>query len=154
MSITKLVIVLVIIGIASMGAYKLIQDDQISSSSTKTAVLYKSPTCGCCTKYTGYLKSQGYDVEVVKTNDMQSIKDQYGIPHNMESCHTTIIEGYAIEGHIPIEGINYLLTQRPDLDGIALPGMPSGSPGMPGSKFEPFQIFALQDGQASNLINL
>ena len=82
-------------------------------------------------------------MEVKSTKDMNSVKEKYGVPVNMESCHTTIVDDYVVEGHIPIEVVDQLLKDRPDISGIALPDMPAGSPGMPGKKIEPFKIYSL-----------
>jgi len=106
-------------------------------------VVYKSPLCGCCVKYISYLKKSGYDVEVVSTDDMDSIKKKYNIPANMESCHTSIFGDYFVEGHIPLSVVDELLRDKPHVSGIALPDMPAGSPGMPGTKIEPFKIYSL-----------
>ncbi len=83
---------------------------------------------------------------------MSSIKKKYQIPQNMESCHTGVIEGYFVEGHVPVEAIEELLAEKPDISGIALPGMPPGSPGMPDQKTEAFKIYALSDGTASEFM--
>ena len=77
------------------------------------------------------------------------IKKKHNIPLEMQSCHTTILGKYFIEGHVPIEAINKLLKEKPDIDGIALPGMPIGTPGMPGEKEEPYIIYQLVDGKSS-----
>ena len=102
--------------------------------------VYKSPSCGCCGEWVGYMKRRGYQVEVKDTTDMDSIKTKYSVPSALASCHTTIVNGYVIEGHIPVEAIERLLLEQPKIIGIALPGMPTGSPGMPGSKSSPFDI--------------
>ncbi len=107
--------------------------------------VYKSPTCGCCGNYATYLKRQGFDVAVVDTRNMGEIKQKYGIPSALESCHTSVIGDYVVEGHIPVEAINKLLGEKPAIAGIALAGMPSGSPGMPGPKSGPFQIHSLSE---------
>ncbi|PLX24511.1 hypothetical protein C0580_05025 [Candidatus Parcubacteria bacterium] len=107
--------------------------------------VYKSPTCGCCVNYIGLLEDRGYEVKVVETEDMASIKDKYGVPRDMESCHTSIFGDYVVEGHVPFEVVENMLSEEPDIKGIALPDMPSGSPGMPGPKREPFVIYALSD---------
>lgn len=112
-------------------------------------VVYKSPTCGCCVGYMGFLRKDNYEVIEKETVDMESIKREYGIPLEMQSCHTAVVEGYFVEGHVPLEVVDKLLKEKPDLDGIALPDMPSGSPGMPGVKFEEFVIYGLKDGQVS-----
>lgn len=124
------------------------------SGQTKKALVYKSPTCGCCVGFTGFLKKDNYEVDMQVTEDMNAIKEKYGIPHNMQSCHTSIIEDYFVEGHVPLEAIDKLLAEKPDLDGIALPGMPSGSPGMPGLKTEEFVIYGIKDGEVSEFMKI
>ena len=109
----------------------------------KRVVVYKSPTCGCCGNYIKYLEDAGYHVDTVKIDDMSEIKQKYGIPENMESCHTAIFGDYVVEGHIPLEVVEKMLVDKPDIKGIALPDMPAGSPGMPGTKVEPFTIYSL-----------
>jgi len=111
--------------------------------------MYKSPTCGCCVGNSQVLKADGFDVNIVPTSDMSSIKAKYNIPRDMESCHTSIIGDYFVEGHIPTEIINKLLEEQPDIDGIALPNMPAGSPGMPGVKSYEWIIYALKDGKST-----
>ncbi len=120
-----------------------------ASKSGPKVVIYKSPTCGCCVQYADYLEARGYDVKVISTENMELIHERYGIPDDMESCHTAIFGDYAVEGHIPLEAVNDLLAKKPDLDAIALPGMPAGSPGMPGIKSGDFQVYGIKSGQAS-----
>lgn len=120
---------------------------------TKVTV-YKTDSCGCCSNYAGYLKRLGFDVNVISLPSISNIKEEYNIPRAMESCHTSIIGDYFIEGHIPIEAINKLLEEKPDIDGIAMPGMPSGSPGMPGPKTGDFVIYAVKDGNYEKFIAL
>lgn len=115
----------------------------------KAITVYKSPTCGCCHEWEAYLRRHGYTVRSIPTEDMAAVKEANEIPATAESCHTAIIDGYAVEGHVPVEAIEDLLTQRPAIDGIALPGMPAGSPGMGGAKDGPFQILAVTDGTTS-----
>lgn len=105
------------------------------------AIVYKSPTCGCCVGYADELKKQGFEVEVVETNDMDSVKSEYGIPADKQSCHTIAMGDYFIEGHVPMEAVEKLLTEQPDIDGIGLPRMPSGTPGMPGPKRAPYEVY-------------
>lgn len=119
------------------------------------AIVYKSATCGCCQVYVGYLKKQGFDVEVRDVKDTDSIKKKYNISDDKLSCHTTVIGDYFFEGHIPVEAVNKVLTEKPAIQGIALPGMPSGSPGMPGEKFDKFEISQLsKDSQWSNYLSI
>lgn len=106
----------------------------------REAVVYKSPTCGCCKGWATYLQRNGYQVTVIDREDMDTIKDGLGVPDGMRSCHTAKIDGYVIEGHVPVEAIDKLLSERPKAKGIAAPGMPMGSPGMDGPK-EPNPIY-------------
>ena len=105
------------------------------------AALYKNPQCGCCENYANYMRDNGFEVTVNTTHDLSLIKRQYSVPENFEGCHTMLIDGYVVEGHVPLETIARLLTERPDITGISLPGMPQGSPGMSGRKTEPFVIY-------------
>lgn len=91
--------------------------------------VYKSPTCGCCDKYVTYLKQNGFEVKAVNQNDMNAIKKQYGVSR-LASCHTSIVRGYVVEGHVPVSAINKLLKEKPAIIGISAPGMPKNSPGM------------------------
>lgn len=119
------------------------------------AIVYKSSTCGCCRVYVGYLKKQGFNVEIRDMQDLKPIKNQYKIATDKLSCHTTVIGNYFFEGHIPVVAINKVLKEKPAIQGIALPGMPSGSPGMPGPKYEKFAIDKLDNNSKwSNYINL
>lgn len=114
------------------------------------ATVYKTPTCGCCHVYSEYLKREGVNVETKDVADLAPIKRQYGVPAQMESCHTSIFGDYVVEGHVPLEVVDKLLAEKPDIKGIALPGMPSGSPGMPGPKVGEWTIYALgHDGSVS-----
>lgn len=127
-------------------------DTHTASLEGLSAVVYMSPTCGCCHKYVEYLKRKGLEVKTVKLNNVGPKKRAFGIPMDLWSCHTTKIGRYFVEGHVPFEVIEKLLTEQPEINGIALPGMPSGSPGMPGPKTEPFFIYAVKDGQVSEFM--
>lgn len=118
-----------------------------SSAATK-AVIYKSPGCGCCGNYAAYLESRGFEVEVVEKDDLSAIKEQYKIPKETQSCHTTVINGYGVEGHMPIEAVEKLVAEKPDIVSIALPGMPMGSPGMGGSKQGTWTIVSIDKSGA------
>lgn len=118
---------------------------------------YKSLTCGCCEVHASYLSSKGkLNVnEIGMQEDISTIKRKYNIPRELESCHTAIIDNYFVEGHMPLEAINKLLEESPDIAGIALPGMPEGSPGMPGSKKGDFVIYAVKkDGTYSEFMRI
>jgi len=110
-------------------------------------VVYASPSCGCCGQYADYLESEGgYTVDLQRTEDVDSIKAEAGVPESAAGCHSTMLDDYVVEGHVPLEAIDKLLQDRPAIDGIALPGMPAGSPGMGGTKQAPFEILSFADG--------
>jgi hypothetical protein len=92
--------------------------------------VHKTPWCGCCTGWSAHLREAGYDVTEIKHEDLAPIKARLGVPVALESCHTAEVEGYAIEGHVPVADITTLLARRPKALGLAVPGMPMGSPGM------------------------
>jgi hypothetical protein len=109
--------------------------------------LYKSMDCGCCGIHSDYLQKAGLDLDRIEMKDLTEIKREYNILTQLESCHTTILGNYFIEGHVPSEAIEKLITEKPDISGIALPGMPSGSPGMPGVKNAEWIIYSVnKDG--------
>ena len=90
----------------------------------------KSPTCGCCGAWVTLAREEGYDIEVTDTRDVTRIKLDNDVPGAMWACHTAIVDGYVVEGHVPFVAIAKLLKERPEITGIAVPGMPGGSPGM------------------------
>ena len=112
----------------------------------RTATLYKNPQCGCCEEYADYLRDKGFEVTVKATHDLSLIRREAGIPERLEGCHTTMVGGYVVEGHVPVRAIDRLLAERPVIKGISLPGMPQGSPGMTGRKTAPFTIYEIADG--------
>ena len=122
--------------------------------SGQQAIVFKSPTCGCCGIYIEHLKHNGLVVEIKDVPDVTPIKDSSNIPQTVRSCHTTKIGDYFVEGHVPAEAIEKLMKEKPDIDGIAMPGMPSGSPGMHGAKIGDFVIYAVKDGQISEFMRL
>lgn len=141
--------ILILIGFFILVTVVIVLTAGNNSVSGVEMTMYKSPSCGCCVGNSQILNADGFDVEVIPTEDMKSIKAKYNIPRDMESCHTSIIGGYFVEGHIPTEIINKLLEEQPYIDGIALPNMPAGSPGMPGTKSYEWTIYALKDGKSS-----
>ena len=114
----------------------------------QTVTLYKSPNCGCCSGYAKALEEVGFTVDIVETNEIDRIKSEQNIPPTGASCHTSIIGDYVVEGHVPLEAVEKLLTEKPDVAGIGLAGMPAGTPGMPGKKTAPYEVYQLtKDGE-------
>jgi len=108
------------------------------------ATVYAEETCGCCLAYIDYLKSKGVIVNITYVDEekLADIKKDLGIPPNLSSCHTSIVQGYIVEGHVPFHIITKLVKEKPNILGIALPGMPSGAPGMRGELKEHLTIYA------------
>ncbi len=92
--------------------------------------VFKTATCGCCTKWIDHLEAAGFEVEARDLPDLASVKSANGVPNELTSCHTALVDGYVLEGHVPAADIERLLTERPDVRGLAVPEMPLGSPGM------------------------
>lgn len=113
-----------------------------------TFTVFKSQSCGCCGGYISYLTGKSLDVDIKVMPDVEPIKNKYNIPPEMQSCHTTTVGKYFVEGHVPIEAVNKMLSEQPNIDGIALPGMPEGSAGMPGYKREKFKIYSIKNGKS------
>lgn len=118
----------------------------------KTEVtLYKTPNCGCCEGYATYLRENGFKVTVKPTHNMPMMKKLAGVPENLEGCHTSMIEGYVVEGHVPVGPIKKMLNDRPSIKGISVPGMPQGSPGMTGIKIAPFTVYEINKNQQTRV---
>jgi len=100
------------------------------SDAPTTMVVYKSPTCGCCADWIDHIEAAGIVVEVRDVQDINQVKMQQGISRNLSSCHTGLIDGYIVEGHVPAEDVLRMLEERPQIKGLSVPGMPIGSPGM------------------------
>jgi hypothetical protein len=114
-----------------------------------TVLVYKTPTCGCCNGWVEHMRAAGFTVDARDVTDIMSVKVDAGVPGAMSSCHTAIVDGYVVEGHVPADQIERLLADRPDIVGIAVPGMPTGSPGMEGRTPEPYQVLSIgRDGSA------
>ncbi len=114
-----------------------------SSAAEPTEVqVYKTPTCGCCAKWVDHLRDNGFSVSVTDLKDVTPIKLENGVPRRLASCHTAIADGYIVEGHVPAEDIRRLLDERPKVSGLAVPGMPIGSPGMEGPNPKRYEVLS------------
>ncbi len=102
--------------------------------------VYKSPTCGCCKKWVAHLEKSGFNVKAINRRDMRSVKAQFGVHGAYRSCHTAKIGKYYIEGHVPASDIKRLIKEKPDAKGLAVPGMPMGSPGMEGHRKDRYSV--------------
>lgn len=118
----------------------------VRAEEARKAILYKNPQCTCCEGYAGYLRGNGFEVAVKPTHDLATISKNAGVPERLQGCHSMFIDGYVIDGHVPVDIVRRLLAERPQIAGISLPGMPAGSPGMGGTKTAPFVVYALPKG--------
>lgn len=123
-------------GFAAIGIYLLAP----KTVQAAEMVVYKSPTCGCCKKWIDHMRDNGFDVEVREQHNVTPVKDKLGVPERLRSCHTAKVAGYIVEGHVPADVVRRLLDEKPDVVGIAVPGMPMGSPGMEGFRKDPYDI--------------
>lgn len=135
------------LGLAALGAAAaatgLALRGQASDRSTAAEItVYKSPSCGCCTKWVDHILAAGFEVKVIDVEDLEEVKALNGIPSNLASCHTAIVAGYVIEGHVPAADVQRLLEERPQVAGLAVPGMPMGSPGMEAPHPQPYDVLA------------
>lgn len=113
--------------------------------------VYKTPTCGCCGKWVDHMKANGFDVTVTEVASTSEYQRKYGVPERLQSCHTAIVGGYVVEGHVPAADVQRLLKTKPKSKGIAVPGMPIGSPGMEvGTRRQPYSVLLFgADGEVS-----
>jgi hypothetical protein len=117
-------------------------DSSAPPAKKPTITVYKDPNCGCCKNWIAYLAKHGYTVVAKDTPDMTEIKHSLGVPNALTACHTAVVNGYLIEGHVSAEDIDRLLAQKPTIAGIAVPGMPMSSPGMDGPRTQGYQVLS------------
>ena len=142
---------LMLVGCSPSDGQKAASSENISAgqalpNAQKAAMtVYRDPSCGCCEAWARIAGEAGYQVRLLDDNDMTAVKQRLGVPAELASCHTSVVDGYVVEGHVPLDQVDRLLRERPsDIKGIAVPGMPIGSPGMeaPDGRTEPYQVVA------------
>ncbi|HXI20308.1 MAG TPA: DUF411 domain-containing protein [Gemmatimonadales bacterium] len=136
MRITSLLVVAAAVGVSAAA---------LPPSFHRTApvvTVYKSPTCGCCEQWVEHMRAAGFTVKAVDVADVSPYMAELGVPRSLASCHTAIVDGYVIEGHVPADLVHKLLKERPKIAGLAVPGMVTGSPGMEGNRKDPYDVIA------------
>jgi hypothetical protein len=124
----------------------------VAKASLPQVEVYKNPDCGCCGGWVDHLKASGFPVKVHETPDTGPVRKRYGMPDEFGSCHTGVVAGYALEGHVPAEDVKRLLTRKPAAAGLSVPGMPVGSPGMEaGSRKDAFQVLLIDKAGRSSV---
>lgn len=115
----------------------------MSAQRPVTVEVFKTATCGCCALWVKHLEENGFTTRVTDMDDLSEVKKKHGVPQKAQSCHTAVVDGYAIEGHVPAAEVRRLLKERPAVAGLAVPGMPLGSPGMDfGGTKQPYDVLA------------
>lgn len=120
---------LTVVTVAGVGT-ALVAERPDASQRGPEVTVYKTPTCGCCSKWVDHLKAAGFQVKIVDMDDLTEIKQASGVPMRLRTCHTALVGGYVVEGHVPADLIKKVLAEKPQAAGIAVPGIPAGSPGM------------------------
>lgn len=122
--------------LAGTSSFPLVQ----SWAEEQLVTVHKDPNCGCCTGWAEHLQRAGFAVKIVETNNLDAVKKRLGVPSDLAACHTAQIAGYVVEGHVPAQALQRFLKEKPNALGLAVPGMPVGSPGMEGGKPEPYTV--------------
>jgi hypothetical protein len=123
----------------------------VATLALPTVLVYKTEGCGCCNGWIEHLRAAGFTVDARDVTDLMAVKRDAGVPVANSSCHTALVDGYVVEGHVPADLVKKMLAERPDVVGLAVPGMPVGSPGMEGSGAKPFQVLTF-DLQGKNTV--
>lgn len=144
-------IVVAIVGIVAYIQFGASAPSPLPADELPKVTVYSSPTCACCVEWVDHLRANGFEVEKQNRNDMPQVKAHYNVPRELASCHTGVVGGYVVEGHVPATDLKRLLAERPNVAGITVPGMPVGSPGMErGDQKDPYNVLTFtQDGHAS-----
>ena len=135
-------------------SFSLKANEKVATAKPIEIEVYRSPTCGCCGKWIQHLKENQFVVKDIVIDDVQVIKDKYGVPAEMASCHTALVDGYVVEGHVPAADIKKLISTKPKVIGISVPGMPVGTPGMDmGGKKDPYQVVSFDKEKNYQVVN-
>lgn len=143
---TQLLSVFILLSIGSYFSLNVQAEEK-----TPEIVVYKSPTCGCCNKWVKHLETSGFKVKTINKRNMNPVKMQFGVKRQYQSCHTAKIGKYFIEGHVPARDIKKLLKEKPNAKGLAVPGMPMGSPGMEGHRKDRYSVLLIDKTNKSEI---
>mgnify|MGYP000203098569 CR=1 FL=1 len=146
----KLIGIIFSVFVSAFGGFLLLQN----VSAEPEMRVYKSPTCGCCNKWIKHMEANGFQISAIDVLEMNFVKGKYGINRNLASCHTAVIDGYFIEGHVPATDVKRLLSDKPDIAGLTVPGMPIGSPGMEvGDRKDSYSVIAVGKNGDTQVFN-
>jgi hypothetical protein len=122
------------------GAASMLPFGTLSAAAEPVITVHKDPNCGCCLGWVQHLQKAGFPTKVLETKDLDGVKARLGVPDDLAACHTAEVSGYVIEGHVPAAALRRFLAEKPNATGLAVPGMPIGSPGMEGGTPEPYEV--------------
>jgi hypothetical protein len=156
--VSKLIVALSLLAVSACAGANAVTMESTPQVTTPVAIpvtMYKEPECKCCSKHAAYLEENGFTVADTQEMYDDTMNQQFPVPEDQRSCHIDRVGDYFVEGHMPVRAIQELLNEKPDIAGIFLPGMPSGSPGMDGEQTEDFVVLALSDdGQVSEFLTV
>jgi hypothetical protein len=127
-------------GMLIVAATSLLQSAMPAAAAEPVITVHKDPSCGCCSGWVQHLQEAGFPTKVIETRDLDAVKTRLKIPDDLAACHTAEVAGYVIEGHVPASALKRFLAEKPDATGLAVPGMPAGSPGMEGGTPERYDV--------------
>lgn len=127
-------------GMLFVAASSLLQSAMPAAAAEPVITVHKDPSCGCCSGWVQHLQEAGFPTKVIETRDLDAVKTRLKIPDDLAACHTAEVAGYVIEGHVPASALKRFLAEKPDATGLAVPGMPAGSPGMEGGTPERYDV--------------
>ena len=141
-----------VLSLAAAGAAAWVGVPALAAGKWPAVAVYKNPQCGCCGAWVDHLRAAGFTVNVHETADTGPVRKRQGIPDAFASCHTAVVAGYALEGHVPAADVKRLLATRPTAAGLAVPGMPAGSPGMevPNQR-DPYEVLLIDKAGRSSV---
>jgi hypothetical protein len=135
-------VVRVITAFAMLGLLSGFASSNATAAKPVAIKVYKTPQCGCCRSWVDHLRKNGFQVETVDMPDLSMVKAKYGVKPDLQACHTAIVNGYVVEGHVPADVIQKLIREKPAVRGVAVPGMPAGSPGMEGALKQAYEVYS------------
>jgi hypothetical protein len=140
--------------VASGLALGLLGYPALGQQASTTVTVYKSPACGCCRSWVEHMRQAGFAMKVQDVDDIEAVKKTYGVPLELAACHTSLVGGYVVEGHVPADAVARLVRERPKIAGIAVAGMPIGSPGMEqGNVKQPYNVVAFDKRGAKTIFD-
>jgi hypothetical protein len=135
--------------LTACGGWSRSERQSAETAGARSAALFRQEGCSCCATYADYLRDNGFTVDLTTMDDLEPIRDRHRVPEAAVGCHTSLIAGYVVEGHVPVEAIDRMLSERPNVTGISVVGMPSSSPGMGEPNGTPLEVVSFHDGRVS-----